>query len=586
MKSLSRGGGQPGPGWRSLGWGGLLLAAQALAQSAPEPATGFAARPLVHASIQMVVAAHPLAAQAGEQILDAGGSAADAAIATQLVLNLVEPQSSGIGGGAFLLHFDGRRHRLAVYDGRETAPMAATERLFLDADGQPLRFVDALVGGRSVGTPGVVRMLDAVHRRHGRLPWARLFEPAIRIAEEGFAVSVRLNRLLESDRFLRLDADAKALFYHPDGHALAVGEILRNPTLAQVLRRIALEGPVAFYAGPVADAIVDRVRSHPKAPGTLALVDFDRYRVVEREPLCAPFLRYRVCTAPPPSSGGVVLLQLLDVMAHSPALQLPAGHLMAVHAFAEAGSLAFADRDRYLADPAFVSVPTRALLDPGYLAERRELIDPRRSLGIARAGELSQQLVSPPGVTLELPSTTHLSIVDREGNAVSMSSSIESAFGSRTLVKGFLLNNQLTDFSFQPARDGAAVANRVEPGKRPRSTMAPTMVFDETGALRMLLGSPGGPWIAGYVAQALVLRLAQDQPLDRALAWPHWGSRNTGVVDLERGTEAARLAGPLGLLGHEVRLIDMASGTHAIERSGGQWVGAVDPRREGLAIGR
>ncbi len=555
------------------------------AQPVPEAASGWTDKPPVSAREQLVVAANPLAAAAGAAILDAGGSAIDAAITTQLVLNVVEPQSSGIGGGAFIMHLDGRSRRLRVYDGRETAPAGADERLFLDATGQPMRFVDALVGGRSVGVPGVVRLLEAVHRRHGRLAWSRLVAPAEQLARAGFAVSRRLHLLLESDRFLRADPLARALYYHADGHALAVGEIVRNPALAAVLHRIAREGSRAFYEGELAQAIVRTVGSHPKAPGSLSLTDLAGYRVIEREPLCRAFVGHRVCTLPPPSSGGVTLLQMLDMLEHLPFASLPPGQLMSVHLFAEAGRLAFADRDRYLADPAFVQVPVRALLDPLYLEGRRALIDARRSMKVALAGEVGTGPAWSSGTQFELPSTTHFSIVDRTGNAVAMSSSIESAFGSRTMVEGFLLNNQLTDFSFQPVRDGARVANRVEPGKRPRSTMTPTMVFDARGRLEMIVGSPGGSWIANYVAQVLALRYLQQVPLVAAVAAPHAGSRN-GATEIERGSTAESLIEPLRLLGHEVRTLDLTSGLHVIERQGAVWLGVADPRREGQAIGR
>ena len=572
---------------RAVFFSGILLAAGevACAQSPPEAASGWQDKPPVHARHQMVVAAHPVAAAAGAAVLDAGGNAIDAAIATQLVLNVVEPQSSGIGGGAFILHYDRSSRRLRVYDGREVAPAGADEKLFLDQAGQPMRFVDALVGGRSVGVPGVVRLLEAVHRRHGRLPWARLVEPAEQRAREGFAISPRLNLLLESDRFLRADPQARSLYYQADGRARSTGDILRNPALAAVLQRLAREGSRAFYEGEVAQSMVRTVTAHPTAPGSLSLADLAAYRVIEREPLCRAFLEHRVCTLPPPSSGGVTLLQMLGMLEHLPIAALPPGQLMTVHLFSESGRLAFADRDRYLADPAFVSVPVGALLDGRYLADRRELIDARRSMRVAKAGQVVAGAAWAAGTQLDMPSTTHFSIVDRAGNAVAMTSTIESAFGSRTMVEGFLLNNQLTDFSFQPIRDGAPVANRVQPGKRPRSTMTPTMVFDARGRLEMLVGSPGGSWIANYVAQVLMLRYLQQLPLQAAVSMPHWGSRN-GMTEIERGSTAETLIEPLRLLGHEVRTLDLTSGLHVIERDGAGWVGVADPRREGIAVGR
>jgi len=565
--------------------GAAIESGAAPAAQPPEIATGWTPKPAVSARSEMVVAAHPLAAQAGAAILAAGGNAIDAAIATQLVLNVVEPQSSGIGGGAFILYYEAAHRRLHAYDGRETAPLEADEGLFLDAAGQPLRRAEAVVGGRSVGAPGLLRLAESVHRRHGRLPWNRLFDPAIRFAAEGFAVSPRLHALLQADRFLRGDPQARALFYREDGSALPAGSSLANPALAETLRTVARGGAQAFYTGAIAADIVAAVRGHPHNPGRLAMEDLRRYRAIEREPLCGRYGGLRVCSAPPPSSGGATLLELLGILERTPFASLEPGSLMAVHLFDEAGRLAYADRDRYLADPDFVPVPATALLDPAYLDARRALIDPRRSLGAASPGVPAAAPAFGHGESLELASTSHLSIVDREGNAVSMSTSIESAFGSRTMVRGFLLNNQLTDFSFAPRQEGRPVANRVEPGKRPRSTMAPTVVFNRDGSIRMLIGSPGGAWIANYVAEVLALSIGQGRSLEQALATPHWGSRN-GAAELERGTAAEVLGPGLELLGESVRVIDMPSGLHGIERVGDRWVGAADPRREGVAIGR
>jgi gamma-glutamyltranspeptidase / glutathione hydrolase len=424
-----------------------------------------------------------------------------------------------------------------------------------------------------------------VHERHGRTPWRDLIEPAAQWAEQGFPVSPRLYALLKADRFLRGNPRARALFYRDDGSPVPEGTMLRNPQLADILRTIAREGPKVFYSTPIAHEIVEAVRNDPRHPGLLAESDLARYRAIEREPVCDRFREYRICSAAPPSSGGVTVLQILRILDRTPFAGLLPESVMSAHLFSEAGRLAYADRDRYLADPDFASVPVKALLAAPYIEARRSMIDPRRSLGVALPGTLPEGVGLGPGETIELASTTHLSVVDRDGNAVSMSSSIESAFGSRTMVHGFLLNNQLTDFSFMPERDGRHVANRVESGKRPRSTMAPTIVFDSEGKVKMLLGSPGGSWIANYVAQVLALTLAQGRALDAALATPHWGSRN-GPTELERGTPAGALRGSLEHLGHNVRLIDMTSGVHAIERVGDHWVGAADPRREGMAVGR
>lgn len=560
-----------------------LGASLALAQPAPEGASGWSQQPAVHAAKQLVVAAHPLAADAGLRILRRGGSALDAAIAAQMVLNLVEPQSSGIGGGGFLLHFSARDRGLRAYDGRESAPRAATPALFLDASGKPMGFAQALVGGRSVGAPGLVPMLEAAHRRHGRLPWHELFVEAIGMASDGFVISPRLHALLARDRFLREDPQARALYYEPSGDAKAVGAVVRNPELAATMRAIANQGAAALAAGAIAHDLVAAVRSHPRNPGLLVLDDLAAYRPIERAPLCAPYRRWRVCGMPPPSSGGVTVLQLLKLLESRQLQQLAPGSLLAAHLFAEAGRLAYADRNAYVADPAFVPVPLRAMLAPHYLERRAALIDPRRSMGEAAPGEIGWRTALPTH-TYEQPATTHLTVLDRDGNVVSLTSTIESAFGSRLMVRGFLLNNELTDFSFAPERDGERVANRVEGGKRPRSSMSPTMVFDQQGRLILALGSPGGEWIINYVAQALVAVLDWRLDLQQAFSLPHVGSRN-GPTELERGSAAERLQPGLELLGHRVRLTDMTSGLHGIQRTGTGWSGAADPRREGVARG-
>ncbi|MCA3180504.1 MAG: gamma-glutamyltransferase family protein [Burkholderiaceae bacterium] len=584
----------------------LLAAAGALAQpgapSQPEGATGFAPRAALQARREMVATANPHASAAAMTVLARGGGALDAAIAAQMVLTLVEPQSSGIGGGAFLLHRDGRSNAVVAWDGRETAPAGADERLFLGPDGKPLAFFDAVVGGRSVGVPGVVRMLEAAHARHGRLPWATLFEPAIRLATEGFEVSPRLHALLASERHLKRDASAARHFYAPDGTTWPVGHRLRNPELADTLARIAREGSLALHAGPIAREIVDAVRGHPTNPGRLGERDLAFYAPIAREALCTPYRRWVVCGMPPPSSGGIAVAQILGILeaARAPALAGPDGvpRVDGVHAFAEAGALAFADRGRWLADPAFVAPPA-GLVAPRYLAARAAAIG-ERAMGRARPG-------SPDGApraaadeaTLEQPSTSHLSIVDARGDAVAMTTTIEDQFGARIMVRGFLLNNQLSDFSFAAIEDGAPVANRVEPGKRPRSSMAPTLVFERAGgpddaprrgALAMSLGSPGGSQIIGYVARTLLLTLRDGHDLQAAIAMPNLGSRN-GPVELEAGRAPAGLAAALRERGHEVREIPMTSGLQGIVRrcdAAGRCtlVGGADPRREGVVLGR
>ncbi|MGC2519896.1 MAG: gamma-glutamyltransferase [Burkholderiales bacterium] len=567
---------------------GVLLACAALApraQPAPEPASAIVAKPVVHAQRFMVVAAHPLAARAGYDVLRRGGSAVDAAIVTQLVLNLVEPQSSGIGGGGFMLHYDARKQKLDAYDGRETAPAAAKPDRFVGASGRPLDWADAIVSGKSTGVPGLLRMLELAHLRHGRLPWASLFESAIRLAEEGFPISPRLHALLARDRFLSRDDNARRYFYQTDGTARPAGAVLKNPEFAAVLRRIATQGADAFYRGDIARDVVDAVRSDERAPGDLAESDLAAYAAKERVPLCGPYRRWKVCGMPPPSSGGFAVLQLLGILERWDLRALRPESVEAVHLFAEAGRLAYADRDAWIADPDFVSAPVAALLDRRYLASRAKLIDPKRSMGRAQAGKpAGVAAIYTPAEALELPATSHISIVDAEGNAVSMTASIEAAFGNRRMVRGFLLNNQLTDFSWTPDEGGRPVANRVEAGKRPRSSMAPTLVFDETGKLFMVIGSPGGQSIINYVAGTLVAALDWGMDIQQAVSIPHRGSRN-GPTELERGTGLEQLAPVLRQMGHTVRIRPETSGLHGIMRTPTGWAGGADPRREGVALG-
>jgi gamma-glutamyltranspeptidase/glutathione hydrolase len=582
----------------AAGLGTALLAACATTPdrpSQPEQSSAFrAGLGTVTAQRHMAASANPLATAAGLEMLRAGGSAVDAAIAIQLVLALVEPQSSGLGGGAFLMHWDGRT--VAALDGRETAPMAADERLFLTAEGRPMAFYDAVVGGRSVGTPGAVRLLETAHRQYGRLQWARLFDPAIRLADGGFAMSPRLHQQLAAEMYLKNDPTAAAYFYNPDGAPKAVGTLIRNPQLAATLRAIAFGGADAFYSGPIAADIVQAVQSQKNA-GRLALTDLSAYRVKRRDPICSDYKRWRVCGMPPPSSGGIAVAQMLGIFTHRNIAVFPPDdgptlepRAEAVHLFSEAGRLAFADRGLYVADSDFVQVNVAGLLDPDYLRQRAQLIG-ARSIGTAQPGV-------PPGANVALaadPSppksaTSHISVVDGTGNAVSMSTTIEDVFGARVMVRGFLLNNQLTDFSFVPDANGKPIANRVQPGKRPRSSMAPTLVFDHaSGTLVAILGSPGGSQIISYVAKTLVGTLDWNLDIQQAIALPNFGSRN-GPTELEKGRFGAGVAEALKARGHDVREIDMGSGLQGILRvrlPGGRigWAGGADPRREGVAMG-
>jgi len=503
----------------------------------------------------MVAAAHPLAADAGAEVLKRGGSAVDAAVAVQMVLGLVEPESSGIGGGAFMLHWSAAGKKLRTYDGRETAPSAAKPNRFLDSQNRPLPFLDAAVGGQSVGVPGVLRMLELAHQRHGRLPWHELFGAAIRIAEEGFELSPKLREALERERFLREDPAARKLYY-------SASRIV-NREYAETLRIIARGGASAFYEGDIAKDMVLGVRTHAK-PGDLTEEDLRNYRAVEREPVCGPYRRWRLCSMGPPSSGGVAVLQILGLLERTSFARAPPESAAALHLFAEAGKLAYADRARYLGDPGFVAVPTKSLLGSSYLNSRAKLIG-ERAMALAPPGDAEA-------------GTSHFSIVDARGDIVAMTTTIESAFGSRIMVRGFLLNNQLTDFDFAPG-----AANSVAAGKRPRSSMSPTLVF-QGEQVQMALGSPGGSMIINYVAKALVGVLDWGLDVQAAIELPNFGSRN-GPTLIEQASRYEALSAALVERGHQVDRIPLTSGLHGIERVPGGWRGGADPRREGAVRG-
>lgn len=540
----------------------------------------------VEAGNWMVVAAHPLASEAGADVLAAGGTAADAMVAVQAVLGLVEPQSSGLGGGAFLVWHDGATGQITTLDGRETAPLDATPRLFQDEKGEPLKFFDAVVGGRSVGTPGTPALMAEAHARWGRADWAELLIPAIRLAEEGFAVSPRLAMLIAADA-ARLAVDPVAASYFlPGGQPLAEGAILRNPDYAQTLRLLADRGVDGFYTGPVAEAIVTAVRGAAHNPGLLGALDLAIYRVREREAVCAPYRGHEVCGMGPPSSGAVAIGQILGMLEGTDLVALGPSDPESWRLIGEASRLAFADRARYLADSDHVPVPVKGLLDQDYLRQRAALFIEGGVMPEAVAGQpaFDHTLWLADGITLEQPSTTHISIVDSYGNALSMTSTIENAFGARLMAGGFLLNNELTDFSFRSHVDGVPVANRVAPGKRPRSSMAPTIVRRD-GQPVLVLGSPGGSSIIGYVTSALIAHLDWGMDVQQAVAAGHLLNR-FGIYDLEAGTEAEALADPLQTLGYEVRLGAQTSGLHAISIGPDGLRGGADPRREGVALGQ
>nr|WP_218169139.1 gamma-glutamyltransferase [Pseudomonas yamanorum] len=557
-----------------------------------------------HAERHMAAAANPLAAEAGREILRKGGSAIDAAIAMQAVLTLVEPQSSGIGGGAFIMLWDGKQ--VHAYDGRETAPAGATERLFLKADGTPMAFPEAQIGGRSVATPGVLRALEMAHKKTGHLQWATLFEPAIRLAEQGFPISARLHSLIAADRYITRSPEMTAYFLNADGSPKATGTLLKNPALANVFKRIAKEGPDALYYGPIAEEITRKVQGNSNA-GSLTLTDLKGYSAVERAPLCTDYKRWKVCGMPPPSSGGIAIAQILGTLqaleARDPRMALaplkpvkndsPAGLEPvpeAVHLIAEADRLAYADRAQYVADSDYVPVPVAGLIAPNYLASRAALIG-ERSMGVAKPGKPAgiEVAYAPDRSPLRI-STSQVVAVDDVGGAVSMTTTVESAFGSHVMVQGFLLNNQMTDFSFIPEENGQPVANRIEPGKRPRSSMAPTLVFDrQSGELVATVGSPGGSQIIEYVSKSLVAMLDWNLDPQAAVGLPNFGSRN-GATELEAGLFSAPLKQALKDKGHALSEIDMTSGAQAIVRvrdaqGKASLIGGADPRREGEALG-
>ncbi|MEO6972362.1 MAG: gamma-glutamyltransferase family protein [Rhodoferax sp.] len=580
------------------------------APAQPEAASGYTDKPGWSGSRFAVAAANPLATEAGCQILKAGGCAIDAAVAVQMVLALVEPQSSGLGGGAFLLHFDG--HTAEAFDGRETAPAAAGENLFLGADGRPMPFHEAVVGGRAVGVPGTVRMLEMAQRQHGRLPWASLFEPAIRLAEGGFKVSARLNGLLRDDKYLRRDPVAGAYFYNTDSSPRAVGHLLRNPALAEILKNIAANGSRGLLEGAVAQAIVDKVRQHPTNPGLLTLADLAGYQAQKRAPIFSRYRvgarEYRLCGFPPPSSGAIAIDQILGILNHTNAAALPLQEGLPsaqwLHLYTEASRLAFADRARYVGDPDFVRPPAgswASLLVPGYLAQRASRIDLRPGAPAMKAVSAGvpgavQTSYAPMPIQPE-HGTSHISIVDAYGNALAMTTTIEDAFGARQMVTtnaalggGFLLNNELTDFSFTPAdAQGRPVANRVQPGKRPRSSMAPTLVFDHaSGALVLSTGSPGGAMIIHFVAKTLYGVLDWHLTPQQAIALPNFGTLG-GPLLLEDGRFHDATVQALRGRGHRVQEHALTSGLQAIMRGevrgGAKWLGGADPRREGVVLG-
>lgn len=550
----------------------------------PEAASGFSENPVVYAKSAMAVTANPYATQAAQKILAQGGSAIDAGIAAQLVLGLVEPQSSGIGGGAFMLYWDASRKQLSSWDGRETAPQAVDENHFLHVDGSAMGFFEAVVGGHSVGVPGVIAILEAAHRQFGQLPWPSLFTPAIELADAGFHISPRLHTLLKAMPKVAVNPEISRYFFNTDGQPKSIGSLLRNPAYATALRTLAKDGSKAFYHGEIARNIATAVANDPNRAGTLSISDLASYHAIQRPAVCAPYRQYQVCGAPPPSSGGTTVLAILGTIEAIEQRRGPLRGVDFIHTFIEASRLAFADRNRYIADPDFVTVPTKELVDKRYLKSRAANINVGQRLAKVEAGTPRGAPAVTDSSSPELPSTSHFSIVDAKGNVLSMTTSIETAFGSRVFVDGFLLNNQLSDFSFNPVeKDGSKIANRIEAGKRPRSSMSPIIVFKD-GSPVLAIGSPGGARIIDYVAGSLHRILASEESISDAIASGHVIAMGD-TVELESGRFSEDVIQQLRKRGHPIKEGDQTSGLHGIVIKKSGLEGAADPRREGQALG-
>jgi len=551
----------------------------------PEFGNGRIVQNLVTAKEYMVSAANPYASEAGMRILEKGGSAIDAAIAVQMVLNLVEPESSGIGGGAFSLYWDKSTKTLSSYDGREKAPMKADGKLFQEND-KNMNWWEALAGGRAVGVPGVLAMMEKTHNKYGKLPWAELFEDAIKLSEEGFEISPKLAHSIANKTNPALGRYEGAWqYFFPEGKPIKAGVIKKNPELGMTFRRIALLGSKGFYKGQIALDIVNAVQSAADNPGLLTASDLAQYEAIERPPVCATYKVYKICGMGPPTSGGMTVIQILKLLEEKELNKLDPMSVEAIHLFTQASKLAYADRGKYMADADFINVPVEGLIDTSYLKQRSSLITDE-DMGKAKAGippnaEENWKASTSP----EQASTTHFSIIDKEGNGFSMTSSIEMAFGSTIMVRGFLLNNQLTDFSFSDTKDDKLIANRVQAGKRPRSSMSPFMVFDKDDNLVMLIGSPGGSRIINYVAKTMLGVLEWDMDIQTAISMPHYINRN-GDTDLEKGTVVANLKEGLEAKGHKINIRDLNSGLHGIVITKDGLQGGADPRRVGRALGK
>ena len=550
---------------------------------APEQGTGLTEQKLVYAKDFMAASANPLATEAGYEILKRGGSAIDAMIAMQTTLGLTEPQSSGLGGGAFLVYWDNKAKKLTTFDARETAPKAATPELFLDENGKPMDFMNAVVGGRSVGVPGIPKLLEDVHKRYGKLPWASLFDKPIALAEQGFTVSPRMAKSIEQNLEPLKRYPQTAAYFLPDSKPLAAGTVLKNPEFARSVRLLAEKGSAPFYQGAQAQNIVRAVTGAVDNPGKISMADLKNYRVIEREPVCAPYREYEVCGMGAPSSGAIALGEILGVLQNQDMKALGAENIHSWRWIGDASRIAFADRDYYVGDPKFVNVPTRALISQAYLKPRAEEIrKAEKALENIQAGQFGKAYAQ--GMAVELPSTSHLVVVDKDGNVVSMTTSIENAFGSGLMANGYLLNNELTDFAFNPVgADGKTVANSVAGGKRPRSSMAPTIVMKE-GKPYLAVGSPGGSRIIGFVAKTLVAHIDWGMDIQTAISLPNMLNRGS-TYEIEEKTAAAAKAPALEQLGYKVQVRDLNSGVQGIVIGKNGLQGGADPRREGKVMG-
>ena len=562
-----------------------LAANQVREDREPEADTGKTVKQAVQSEQYMVVAANPYASRAGKEILEKGGSAIDAAVAIQAMLTLVEPQSSGIGGGAFILYWDNKNKQLHTFDGRETAPQNATPYIFIE-DGKSMRWIDAVVGGKAIGVPGVLKALEMAQKEFGKLKWQDLFDDAIKTSREGFTVSPRLERLVKLDVHPGLNNfKSSQAYFKPNGQALQEGMTKTNEQLAITLSNIAQQGTDYFYKGKLAEKIAEAARTTSINPGFMTAEDLENYEAKKRAPICAIYRSKNVCGMAPPSSGGITVYQILKMLEQHDLRKYGPNSKEFIHLFSQSSALAFADRNQYIADTDFTNLPALSLINSTYLSERAGHVGLNKPFTKVEAGTPYLNAMVGDDHTAELPSTSHFSIVDKEGNAISMTTSIEFMFGSGVMVDGFLLNNQLTDFSLSPSKNGYQALNRVEPNKRPRSSMSPTMVFNDKGELELIIGSPGGSRIIDYVAQTIINVVDFNMNIQEAINAPRVTNRNDYTA-LEKGTRLPELQADLEKHGHSVRVLDLNSGLHGIQLIDGKIFGGADPRREGTAVGR